>query len=118
MSKLEKLAKRISEISNEIHELKTQREFNLSNCQNETDGEFEPYNTCLSRAYESVKEDRELANENNEFGYNNYIDFSDVLEEEGCINCIASHKQKREIGQLKQERGRIVGNISKIGKTL
>tara|TARA_R110000803_G_C11719001_1_gene287967 strand:+ start:132 stop:488 length:357 start_codon:yes stop_codon:yes gene_type:complete len=114
MIKLEKLAARISEISDEIKELKSNREINLDKCHGSIDEEFksdplDEFSNCLHDAYQWVKEDRE-----------EYINssFDEVINMYGCTNCIGAHKAKRKIGLLKQERGRIVGNISNIGKSL
>ena len=70
MSKLEKLAIRIGEISEEIKELKSQREINLEHCEGSEDEEFESGKSvtddlsgtkenCLYAAYEWVKTDRD-----------------------------------------------------------
>ena len=109
MEKLEKLAVRIGEISNEIKALKSNREINLDKCNGSEEELFESdsLNNCLYNAYEWVKSDRE--DETNSC-------FDEIIEMYGCINCIGAHKAKRKIGLLKQERGRIVGRISIIGK--
>ena len=120
MSKLEKLAIRIGEISNEIKEHKSQREINLEKCAGSEDEDFEFYRgvmdthsglmeNCLYTAYSWVKECREL---------NEYNTFDEAISMYGCANCIGAYNAKTKIGLLKQERGRIVGNISKIGKSL
>ena len=125
MSKLEKLAIRIGEISNEIKALKSQREINLEHCHGSEDEDFnvpapkeyngsEPFNNCLYNAYEWVKADRESDDETC-FSYTAY---ADVINDYGCANCKGAYKAKQKIGLLKQERGRIVGNISIIGKSL
>ena len=114
MIKLEKLAVRIGEISEEIKELKSNREINLDKCHGSIDEEFksdplDEFSNCLHNAYQWVKSDRE-----------EYINssFDEVISMYGCVNCIGAHKAKRKIGLLRQERGRIVGNISTIGKSL
>jgi len=118
MIKLEKLAKRIGEIGDEIATLKSQRLTNLEHCHGSEDEDFNapstnddnvPFENCLYNAYEWVKEERDEYN---------HANFDDVIFDYGCANCKGAHKAKREIGLLKQERGRIVGNISKIGKSL
>ena len=120
MNKLEKLAIRIGEISNEITELKSRRQINLDHCHATEDEDFEMsrgvmdsysglMENCLYTAYAIVKEDRE-----NEI----YSTFSETINMYGCANCLGAYKAKEKIGLLKQERGRIVGNISKIGKSL
>ena len=118
MSKLEKLAIRIGEISNEIYAQKQQRFISLDKCHGSDDDEFEPplkgefdfdFDNCLTRAYQWVKSNRED---------NIHSSFDEIINMYGCANCIGAHKAKRKIGSLKQERGRIVGNISKIGKLL
>lgn len=111
MSKLEKLAVRIGEISEEIKELKSQREINLEQCHGSEDEEFITGGNlnCLYSAYDWVKTGR---------GDQITSSFDEILHIYGCLNCIGAHKAKRGIGLLKQERGRIVGNISKIGKSL
>ena len=120
MSKLEKLAIRIGEISDEIIELKGQREINLEKCHGSEDEEFnvktpsaynggEPFNNCLYNAYEWVKTDRED-------GMSTM--FHHVIIDYGCENCKGAYLAKVEIGLLRQERGRLVGNISRIGKSL
>ncbi len=125
MSKLENLAIRIGQISNEIQSLKDQREINLQHCHGSEDEDFsikapsdyngsEPFNNCLYNAYEWVKADRESDDET----CFSYTAFADVLNDYGCENCKGAHKAKQEIGKLKQERGRIIGNISIIGKSL
>ena len=67
------------------------------------------FENCLYNAYEWVKADRE-----------EYVHtmFHDVIVDYGCANCKGAYLAKEKIGLLKQERGRIVGNISKIGKSL
>jgi hypothetical protein len=114
MVKLEKLAARISEISDEIKVLKINREINLDKCHGSIDEDFkkdvlDEFSNCLHNAYQWVKSDRE-----------EYINssFDEIISMYGCNNCIGAHKAKRKIGLLRQERGRIVGNISKIGKSL
>lgn len=119
MNKLEKLAIRIGEISDEITEHKSQREINLEKCAGSEDEEFErslcteskfePFENCLTNAYEWVKSDREEGLTSS---------FHDVIINYGCLNCIGAYKAKRKIGLLRQERGRLVGNISTIGKSL
>ena len=125
MTTLERLAKRIGEISDEIRELKSQREINLEHCHGSEDKDFaikapsdyngsEPFNNCLYNAYEWVKADRE--NDDETCFY--YTAFADVINDYGCANCKGAYLAKRKIGTLKQERGRLVGNISRIGKSL
>jgi len=120
MNKLERLAIRIGEISNEIRELKDQREINLYVCHGSIDEDFESgralidygngqKENCLYAAYELVKADRECET---------YSSFDEIIGMYGCKNCVGAHKAKRKIGLLKQERGRVVGNISRIGKSL
>lgn len=127
MSKLESLAKRIGEIGNEIKELKLQRESNLQHCHASNDTNFgkqrraiDPHwserESCLHVAYRWAKEEIEQCRSDGE-PYNTEM-FYHTLLDEGCKNCIASYEIKRKIGLLKQERGRLIGNISKIGKTL
>ena len=108
MRNLEKLAVRIGAISNEIKDLKSNREINLDKCSGSEElSDLGPISNCLHNAYEWVKLDRE-----------EYISsFDEVLNMYGCVNCIGAHKAKRKIGLLKQERGRIVGRISIIGKS-
>ena len=114
--KLEILAIRIGEIGNEILALKDRRIVNLETCHGSIDDEFKRsnatdqiFNNCLTNAYEWVQEDREERV---------MSCFDEVIAMYGCANCIGAHKAKRKIGTLKQERGRIVGNISTIGKSL
>ena len=118
MSKLEKLAIRIGEISNEIREAKEQRWINLDKCGGSIDEEFQApltgefdinFDNCLTNAYQWVKSNRED---------NINSSFDEIINMYGCANCVGAYKSKRKIGLLKQERGRIVGNISKIGKSL
>ena len=119
MKKLERLAFRIGEISNEIRELKDQREVNLEKCHGSDDEDFEriqvkqtehePFNNCLFNAYEWVKTDRNDGLSTS---------FHDVIIDYGCENCKGAYLAKVEIGLLRQERGRLVGNISRIGKSL
>ena len=120
MSRLEELAKRIGEIGEEIKDLKSQREVNLQHCHaNDSeefgsqrqwiDKEWNVRENCLHVAYRWSKESRD---------HGEYISFYEHLAMEGCNNCIAAYEAKIKIGTLKQERGRLVGNISKIGKTL
>lgn len=118
ISKLEKCAKRIGEISEEIKEAISQREINLTKCRGSedeifqaADKESERYNSenCLTRAYTYTKECLEAGDNHS---------FEDILYNYGCLNCNGAYRAKQKIGQLKQERGRIVGNISKIGKSL
>ena len=123
MNKLEKLAIRIGQISDEIKELSSQRDTNLNHCNGSDDKDFSapstnsddvPFENCLYNAFEFVKSDRE----SDDYTCFSYTSFSDVLNDYGCVNCKAAYKQKQAIGILKQERGRLVGNISKIGKSL
>lgn len=119
MNKLEKLAIRIGEISDEIKAAKDQREINLEKCHGSEDEDFEritctetkyePFENCLINAYEWVKADREE-------GLSTM--FHDVIIDYGCANCKGAYREKEKIGLLKQERGRLVGNISTIGKSL
>jgi hypothetical protein len=119
MTKLEKLAKRIGEIGDEIRDLKGQREINLEKCHGSEDEDFEritctetkyePFENCLINAYEWVKTDRED-------GLSTM--FQDVIIDYGCENCKGAYRAKEKIGLLKQERGRLVGCISIIGKSL
>lgn len=119
MTKLEKLAIRIGEISDEIKALKDQRETNLEKCHGSededferslcTESKFEPSENCLTNAYEWVKVDRDEGV---------MTTFQEIIMMYGCKNCIGAYKAKQKIGLLKQERGRIVGNISTIGKSL
>lgn len=114
MKTLEKLAIRIGEIGDEITEHKSQREINLDKCSGSIDEEFassplSEFDNCLHNAYQWVKSNRED---------NINSSFDEVINMYGCANCIGAHKAKRKIGLLKQERGRIVGNISKIGKSI
>jgi len=127
MEKLIKLAKRISEIGCEIKRLKSQREINLEICHGSEDKDFnaainkELYDNCLIVSYQWSKHDREESASESEYGYANmgsFNEFSFILKNYGCRNCIAAYKAKQDIGKLKQERGRIVGNISKIGSYL
>lgn len=127
MNTLEKLAKRIGEIGDEISELKCQREVNLRYCHASDDTDFgsqrevigQDWNlreNCLQVAYKWSKE--ELLRCYDEREQYNTDTFYYTLIENGCANCIESYEIKKKIGLLKQERGRLVGNISKIGKTL
>tara|TARA_R110000737_G_scaffold193658_2_gene214937 strand:- start:36 stop:398 length:363 start_codon:yes stop_codon:yes gene_type:complete len=119
--KLEKLAIRIGQISDKIKELKSQREINLDKCAGSEDEDFESgrklidhsngqKESCLYAAYEMVKEDRDHGDYN--------ASFDEAIMNYGCLNCVGAYKAKGKIGLLKKERGRIVGNISKIGKSL
>ena len=127
MNTLEKLAKRIGEIGEEIKYLKLEREVNLQHCHASDDTDFGSQRevidpewslreNCLQVAYKWSKEDLIQCNERGE-PYNPET-FYHTLIDEGCENCKAAYEAKRKIGRLKQERGRLVGNISKIGKTL
>ena len=127
MNTLEKLAKRISEIGYEIKELKSEREVNLQNCQASDDTDFgsqrealcsewDLRENCHQVAYKWAREELERCQDEGEI-YNTE-EFYHTLINEGCENCKAAYEAKRKIGKLKQERGRLVGNISKIGKTL
>jgi len=120
MTKLEKLAIRIGEISDEIKDLKGQREINLEKCHGPEDEDFEngrlsidhgngQKESCLYAAYEWVKSNSE---------HGDYSAFDEAINVYGCKNCIGAYKAKKKIGLLKQERGRLVGNISRIGKSL
>ena len=120
MNKLEKLAVRIGEISEEIRELKSQREINLEHCHESPDEDFEAdkevinhapriVENCLFTAYRWVEDIRKAGD---------YESFNEAIRMYGCKNCVGAHDAKQKIGLLKQERGRIVGNISKIGKSL
>ena len=127
MNTLEKLAKRIGEISEEIATCTAQRDVNLQHCHGSDDKNFddainkEYYDKCLNVAYQWLKIEREESAEDSDCGYavwGSYSEFYDILKAYGCKNCIGAYDQKKKIGLLKQERGRLVGNISKIGKTL
>jgi uncharacterized small protein (DUF1192 family) len=120
MNSLEKIAKRISEISDEISQLKSQRETNLEKCHGSEDddfqedwmkriesGEFQLTN-CLKACYLEVKVS----------GGVNGFDFDEAIHMYGCKNCIGAYEAKSKIGLLKQERGRLVGNITKIGRKI
>lgn len=121
MNALEKLAKRIGEIGDEISQLNSQREINLKKCHGSEDEEFQAYwdqefdagnldlVNCLMTSYEHVKEAR---------SHGDYESFDEIIRMYGCKNCIGAYENKQNIGKLKQERGRLVGNISKIGKSL
>ena len=129
MNTLEKLAKRIGEIGDEIKELKSEREVNLQHCHgNPTSVSIEDFlngdesdytsvtDTCLQHAYKAAKEDNEAEMEDGGVYWDGAFKYH--LEQIGCKNCKAAYEAKRAIGKLKQERGRLVGNISKIGKSL
>lgn len=127
LSKLEVIAKRIGEIGDEIKQRKGQRETNLQYCHGSDDKDFndainkEHYDNCMNVAYRWSKDEREESASDNECNYapwGSYSEFSDLLKNYGCINCIGAYEEKRKIGSLKQERGRLVGNISRIGKRL
>jgi hypothetical protein len=120
VNKLEKIAKRISEIHDEIEALKSQRETNLAHCHGSPDEEFQSYwdkefwnnhdlVDCLMACYEYVKEARSHGEQES---------FDKLIYMYGCKNCIAAYEAKRAIGKLKQERGRLVGSITKIGQRL
>lgn len=117
---IEKIAKRISEIHDEVESLKSQRETNLDHCHGPNDECFKDfwnekifenkknyYFNCLTACYAYVKEGRE---------HGEYTSFDELINMYGCKNCIAAYEAKKAIGKLKQERGRLVGNITKIGK--
>lgn len=125
MDKLLGIAKRIGEIGDEIAKLKRQRLTNLDKCGASDEDDFgsqremidyDSRENCLNVAYRWSKEDRELYDDCFESLPRN--SFYTILKEEGCQNCIAAYEQKRLIGKLKQERGRLVGAISRIGKSL
>ncbi len=127
MNKLERIAKRIGEIGDEIAQRKSQRETNLAHCGASDDTDFGSQReiidhrwnikeNCLNVAYKWAKEEREQCESDCE-PYNTES-FYEILRSEGCLNCIGAYEEKRKIGSLKQERGRLVGNISKIGKSL
>jgi hypothetical protein len=127
MERLIKLSKRISEIGCEIKSLKSQREINLEICHGSEDKDFdgainkELYDNCLTVSYQWSKNDREEAASESECSYapwGSFYEFSYILKKYGCKNCIAAYKAKQDIGKLRMERGRIVGNISKIGSKL
>lgn len=119
--KLIKLAKRHSEISAEIKSCQQQRECNLQKCHQSEDEEFQSYwdqefndgkhdlVNCLMASYDYVKEGRS-------HGVN--CSFDETVEVFGCKNCVGAHEEKRRIGKLKQERGRIHSAMTNIGKTL
>lgn len=121
MNTLEKLAKRIGEIGDEIKSLKSKREVNLQKCHGSIDDyfshywnrEFEDGNhdlvNCLMASYEWEKEGR---------SHGEFNSFDEIISMYGCKNCKAAYKAKQDIGKLKQERGRIVGMISRIGKKI
>ena len=121
MNTLEKLAKRIGEIGDEIDQRKSQRETNLIKCNGSIDDEFSSYwmqeieggkhdlFNCLMASYAYAKESGDLGE---------YISFEETIRMYGCANCVGAYNEKQAIGKLKQERGRLVGIISKIGKSL
>lgn len=120
MNSLEAIAKRISEIHDEIEEQKSVREINLAHCHGSPDEDFEKWTrveiengnydlvNCLMACYEAVKQD----------GDNESFTFEEAIQMYGCKNCKAAYKAKKEIGKLKQERGRLIGNITMIGRKL
>lgn len=127
MNKLEKFAKRIAEIGEEIKELKSTRQINLQHCHasDDTDfgsqrellcSEFDLRENCLQVAYKWAREELERCQDEGEIY--NPEEFYHTLINEGCENCKAAYKAKQAIGKLKKERGRIIGYISKIGKSL
>lgn len=127
MNTLEKLAKRIGEIGDEIKELKLEREVNLQHCHASDDTDFgsqredlcsewDLRENCLQVAYRWARDELERCQDEGEIY--NPEEFYHTLINEGCENCKAAYEAKRKIGKLKQERGRLVGNISKIGKSL
>lgn len=127
LEKLANIAKRISEIGDEIRELKHQREVNLMHCHASDDTDFGsqrgiidpnlPYReNCLNVAYRWAKEEFEQCMSYGEI-YNTES-FYHILLDEGCINCKSAYKAKKSIGKLKKERGRLIGNISRIGKAI
>jgi protein-arginine kinase activator protein McsA len=130
MNKLESIAKRIAEIHDEIEHLKSQREANLQYCHgnptsvsikdflNGDDSGYYTYvtDTCLQRAYKAAKEDNEAGVDDGEAYWDGAFKYH--LEQIGCKNCKAAYKAKQDIGRLKQERGRLVGNITKIGQRI
>lgn len=125
MKKLEKIAKRIFEISVEIKDLKLQRDSSIKGCISESKeflgfdcydrsdleimGEFG--GSCLMMAYQAAKISRTFE------GYETTT-FSEILEENGCDQCKSAHKLKGKIGRLKMERGRLLGNITTIGSRI
>jgi hypothetical protein len=126
INKLEVIAKRFAEISEEIKTLKSRREENLGHCHKSEDEDFESdklaidrscglelKESCLHVAYRWYKEDIE------ESGYSgDYANFNEVIHAHGCKNCIGAYEAKKEIGKLKQERGRLMGQVTKIGQRL
>lgn len=127
MEKLIKLAKRIGEIGIEIKSLESQRRTNLEYCHGSVDKDFdksinkENYENCMNAAYLWSKHDRDESASESDYGYaaqGSYFEFADILKSYGCKNCIAAYKAKQDIGKLKQERGGIIGNISKIGRSI
>lgn len=111
MNKLFSIAKRISEISAEIIEAKKQRELSLKNCSGDEDYLSIDDGNCLTATYMHVMNER--CDETGRLD-----DYFEILCEFGCKNCIDAYLMKRKIGLLKIERGRLVGNISKIGQSL
>lgn len=122
--KLLKLAKRHAEISDEIKACQSQREVNLQHCHKSEDEDFEldreGNENCLSLAFRWVKEDRENVDGYCDgFAYpTEFSGFEEVIFNYGCLNCQLAYEQKKKIGKLKQERGRIHSAITKIGQTL
>lgn len=119
--KLLKLARRHAEISCEIKNCQSQMEVNLQHCNKTKDEYFEffrkDFDNCLNVSFNLVKHDRE-ENYDCYNGTAHLESFKDVLFKHGCINCKGAHSEKKKIGKLKQERGRIHSAITKIGQTL
>jgi hypothetical protein len=69
--------------------------------------------SCLHVAYRWYKEGIEAS------GYHgDYANFNEVIHVHGCKNCIGAYEAKVAIGKLKQERGRLMGQVTKIGQRL
>lgn len=121
MDKLTKLAIRHAEISAEIKLCKQVRNINLDKCHGSDDKEFQGYwdqefndgnhdlVNCLMASYDYVKESR---------SHNALDSFDEIIKMYGCKNCVGAYDEKRKIGILKQERGRIHSAITNIGKSL
>ncbi|GHX29974.1 TPA: hypothetical protein AB5C23_001257 [Vibrio cholerae] len=126
--KLRELAKRHAEISSTITNTSKEIKDEIELCnggeyikpENESGADFEflfngsaglsPYPNCLNYTYETFKVF-------NNTQYDHY-EYDELLFTYGCEHCQKARQLKKNVGKLKQERGRIHSAITQIGKTL
>jgi len=116
MEKIYEIAKKHAVNSQLIKKLKEDRKKNLQQCENigknslEWIGKKEDEN-CLVAIHEHIKSSAPY-----EIG--DYPDYDDLLYNFGCQKCNTARQQKKKIGKLKREQGRLHSAMTNIGKSL